>query len=708
MPRLNGGRESRVTLSGGFGNLQEDGFNIWAAIDKRTQAAVAATDREFATSGVNLARGLNLTSGTSFPGNFTQSSTGLSGNPTRATGCLPPFSLPLSSTTCRFDYTAMIDIVAPTETQTSTARANVKLGSHLASLELLHSENRNTARVAPDPVTGITMTPSSPYFPSTYPGIDPTKNITVGWRMTPAGRRTNQADTSSDRAVLSLSGYIGDWDYDAGAYWTQSKAKDGGVLGYVNANLIKAGVLAGKLNPFGTPTTAEQALIDAAQMIGTAAEGKGTTTGVDFRMNGELFSLPAGKVGVSAGVELRRETYRNDTNDAYVLAVPSMGRDAFHAGGERSISALTVEALVPITKQLELQVAARSDRYSDFGTTFNPKVGFKYQPSSSVLVRGSANTGFRAPTLDDLYGPASISFSANSYDDPLLCPGGVVNKAAGGVESRDCGQQVQRQTGGNQNLKPETSQTASLGIVLQPMKDVQFSIDYWRIKLKDQISSFPETAVLADPVKYASRIFRCNTLPIALQDTLTACQAGYNNGPAIGYIQNLSDNLGAVNTDGFDLAASYGFKAGDIGSFTLAYNGTMVNSYQYQNSPTDAFKENVGIYQDVSPVFKWQHVLGLNHKLGSFSTQLTVFNKSGYRDQDQGQTPIEYVSNYALTNLSTTYSGVKGLSLTVGVKNLFDVTPRFSSQATTFQKGYDPRYTDALGRSLFVRGSYKF
>ncbi len=705
-PRQDGGKQSRVTVSGGYGNLDTDGFNFWGSFDSRTQDGVAATQRDFAKTGVNLAKGLNLTSGTSFPGNFSQGS--LAGNPSRAAGCLPPFSLPLRATTCRFDYTGMIDIAAPTETQTAVGRANFKLGSNLATLEVLHSENKNTARVASDPVTGITMTPSSPFYPSTYPGINPADNITVGWRMIPAGRRTNVAETSSDRVVATLSGTLASWDYDAGVFWTQSKATDGGTDGYVNAALIKAGVLSGALNPFGAPTAAQQTLIDQTKMIGTAATGKGTTKGADFRMNREFFDLPGGKVGVSVGIDARSESYQNDTNDAYVLAVPSMGRAPFHANGSRNVSAMMVEALVPVTKQLEIQLAARNDRYSDFGSTFNPKVGFRFQPTSVVMVRGSANTGFRAPTLDDLYGPQSITFSANAYDDPLLCPGGVVNVGAGGIELRDCGMQVQAKVGGNPKLKPETSKTASLGIVLQPTKDFQFSVDYWKIALKEQISGFPESAVMADPVKYASRIFRCPTLPLALQNTLTACQAGYNNGPAIGYIQTLSDNLGAVNTDGFDFAASYGFKTNSVGNFVLSYNGTLVNSYKYQNSPTDPMKENVGVYLDSSPVFQWQHVIGVNHKLGAWSNQLMVTNKSGYRDQDDGQAVILDVPAYTLTNLTTTYTGFKGFSLTAGIKNLFDVTPPFSVQSTTFQKGYDPRYTDPMGRALFVRGTYKF
>ncbi|TSA14274.1 MAG: TonB-dependent receptor [Betaproteobacteria bacterium] len=702
VPKLEGGGQSRFSLAKGFGSLDKDGWNAWMSFDHKAQEAIAATQREFGRTGVDLNKGLNLTSGTTFPGNFSQGA--LAGNTTRAAGCKPPFSLPLSATTCRFDYTAMIDIVAPTETDTVMGRANFKWGNKLASIEVLHSENTNTARVAPDPVTGITMTPASPFYPATFPGIDPTKNITVGWRMIPAGRRTNIAETSMDRVVATLSGSWSTWDYDAGVFWTQSKARDGGADGYVNAGKIKAGVLAGTLNPFADPTAAQQTLIDAAKMIGLAARGKGTTKGADVKISGEVFDLPGGKIGLSAGLEARKEDYRNDTYDDYVTNVPSMGRDIYHAGGDRDVKAFTLEALLPITKQLEIQLATRMDRYSDFGSTTNPKIGFKFKPLSSFLVRGSYNRGFRAPTLDELYGPNSITFSANSYNDPVLCPGGVVNAAAGGLAPRDCDQQVQAQQGGNKLLKPETSKTSSLGAVFQPTKDLQFSLDYWKINMKDQIAGFPEQSIMGNPGAYGAKIVRCPAIPVALQATLTACQGGYLNGPGIGYIITTTDNLGEVKTNGFDLGASYAFKIGNYGHMAMTYSGTRVNSYQYQNSKVEEFKENVGKYVDSSPVFRWQHVVGVNHTYANWSTQLIIRNKSSYIDQD----PANTVKSYTLTDLVATYSGFKNVSLTAGVKNLLDKDPPFSNQGTVFQKGYDPRYTDAIGRAVFVRGSYKF
>ncbi len=91
---------------------------------------------------------------------------------------------------------------------------------------------------------------------------------------------------------------------------------------------------------------------------------------------------------------------------------------------------LFTEANVPLTKALELQLAARYDHYSDAGNTFNPKIGFRYQPIKRLLLRGSANTGFRAPTLYELNGPVvdpastpNVVSSQSEVDDLLASLG---------------------------------------------------------------------------------------------------------------------------------------------------------------------------------------------------------------------------------------------------------------------------------------------
>ncbi len=110
------------------------------------------------------------------------------------------------------------------------------------------------------------------------------------------------------------------------------------------------------------------------------------------------------------------------------------------------MNALFAEFAIPIVKTLDLTLAGRYDDYSDFGNTFNPKIGLRWQPMREVLFRGSYNTGFRAPTLYEIYQPPSLTFTTDNYDDPVLCPGG--NPVPGASAGVVCGQQVlQRESG---------------------------------------------------------------------------------------------------------------------------------------------------------------------------------------------------------------------------------------------------------------------
>jgi iron complex outermembrane receptor protein len=197
-------------------------------------------------------------------------------------------------------------------------------------------------------------------------------------------------------------------------------------------------------------------MIDAAKARGTFSTGKGTAVGADARFNRDWFKMDGGNAAVSLGAEVRREGYTTDTDDNLVDSVPSAGRSPYHVSdASRTVTAVVAEALFPVSKLLELQAAVRADNYSDFGSSINPKVGFRYTLSPTAILRGSANTGFRAPSLDDVFGPQARTYSANAYDDPVLCAGGIVR--TGGIATRDCGQQTQALQGGNPDVKPEKS-----------------------------------------------------------------------------------------------------------------------------------------------------------------------------------------------------------------------------------------------------------
>lgn len=715
-PRGEGGKREGGSVTFGFGDLDKDSFNIWVSADVRNQDRIRALDREFSKTGIIAARGVNGNSPTTFPGNFTQNSTGINGNLT-APNCAPPLSVvnPGNNKACVFDFSATIDVVPDVSQKTLAGRTTFKLpGEHILSIDGMATDNRNVARVAPDPVSGITINPGNPFYPTAYPGLDTTKAVTAAWRMVPAGPRTNQSDSSAKRVVADLSGMVGGFDYKAGVFATRSVASDGAIDGYVNAPFVRAQVAAGNLNPFAAATAAQLAVIEQAKRRGVFVNAVGETRGLDFRISRDLFAMAGGQAAFSLATEFRKETYKSDTNDDVVLAIPSAGRSVNHVGGDRTVKAVGGELLLPVLKELEIQLALRTDDYSDAGRSTNPKIGARFQPIKELAIRGSYNRGFRAPSLDDLYGPQTITFASSASNDPVLCPGGKADTAKGGVQSRDCANQPQVLQGGNPNLKPEKSKTFSLGIALEPAKNLTFTADYWNIELTDKLSAFPQESVVADPVKYANRYVRCNQVPVADQANINRCLADNVNSPAIAYLITLTDNIGTTKTSGVDFSAAYSTALGSFGNLALSYDSTWVRSFKYQNNPGDPFKENVGVYSDGSPVFRWKHVFGANWSMAQWAARLALRHQSGYTDQNLPATvvggPSFYgdVKAYTLVDLSGTYKFNKMTSLTLGVKNLFDTDPPFSNQSTRSQRGYDPRYTDPTGRALFARATYGF
>jgi iron complex outermembrane receptor protein len=81
------------------------------------------------------------------------------------------------------------------------------------------------------------------------------------------------------------------------------------------------------------------------------------------------------------------------------------------------------------------------------------------------------------------------------------------------VKTRDCGQQVQVQQGGNTQLKPEKSKTFTIGLAFEPVKGLTTSADYWNIKLKEQINALPQASIIANYVQYADRFVRVTSCP---------------------------------------------------------------------------------------------------------------------------------------------------------------------------------------------------
>jgi iron complex outermembrane receptor protein len=694
-----GGGERRLNLSGGFGDLATDRFNLFGVVDVHRQKALPATARPFSATGVIPSRGVSQTSGTPFPANFF-SDNGISGNPSFASGCLPPSSIPNTggSPTCRYDYTREVDDIPYTKQESYLGRFSYRLGQdHTLAIEALHARSTNESRVAPPPLAGIglIMHSTSPYYPGGSAGVPAVAGLTgedldVSWRPLVTGRRVDYATSTSDRLVLSAEGTLAGWDYSAGLNHSISQATGAFTGGYVIDQRMVEGVGSGLLNPFGDQSAAGLDYLNNSLLIGEYLRARMRATAFDVRASREVYQLPAGAVGFALGGEARKEKALYTVNRELASQASSSGyADAQDQSGQRKIYAIFSEINVPIIKNLEVNAAGRYDHYDDVGHSFTPKISARYQPVTQLLLRASWNRGFRAPTLFDLHGPQTVTNSSDPWNDPVLCPGGV--PVAGANPNLSCDQQQNIRGGGNPDVKPERSKTYSAGVVFEPVRAVTLSLDYWNIRLRDQISFLAEQTVFNDYAKYQS-LFQYNAA-----------------GNRLDYVSLITNNLGEVKTSGIDASVLWRLPRSRYGTLALQIDGTWVRNYDYQNERGGEFTENVGRYADATPVFRWRHNANLTWNLGPWGASLTNRYMSAYVDQNAVD-PEFYnkVKAYSTWSLSGSYTGIKNVDVTVGVRNLLDEDPPYTNQSTTFQQGYDPRYTDPLGRTYYARLTYKF
>ncbi|MES2103605.1 MAG: TonB-dependent receptor [Pseudomonadota bacterium] len=724
-PQHDGGKSNNMNLGFGFGDLNKDGFNVFGVFDHQSQNRVGGTQRPFNT---RYAGGLSPTTN---PANYFQA--GNSGNPT-APSCAAGTNLipDGGGTGCFMTTSSFVDYVPKSERNTALIKGTLKLNeNHELGMEYMASQSNVSSQIAPVPYGGLRQNPflidgvtQNPYYPghsgnSFVPNIplDPAfmgpsgtlpagaqpGYVSVKWRDLPNGPRADNNVNKQERFITSLTGTIGAWNYDGAFTWNQNKVSEN-LMGYSDGGIITKGVLNGIINPYGAQSAAGTALINSAALNGNIQNAKGTTKTLDGHASRELGDwLGAGSpAALAIGAQYEKEEFISAANPSYAAkVVASTGIDPNTLNqGSRNISALYAELNVPVLKTLDITAAVRYDKYSDFGNTTNPKVGFRFQPMKEVLLRGSYSTGFRAPSLYEI-NSAQTYTNTTQQDDPINCPGG--NPLPGKPRATNCSQQFQSLTGGNLNLQPEKSKNATLGLVVEPIANLTLGIDLWSIELRNAIGTLPADDVFGNATKFAALYHRNPAGNLSTDGSECPDPA------TCGYVDLRTLNLGGTKTNGADLSATYKMRTAAYGTYSFAMNSTYVNKYEYQNEPGGVWNKNVGIYSGINPVFRWQHTVNVNWTGGQFGAGLAAHYKSGYLDSPSDSPIVGFhVPSYSTFDGYGTWNVAKTFSVTAGIRNLFDKDPPLSYQTQTFQAGYDPRYTDALGRTYYVRGTFTY
>jgi iron complex outermembrane receptor protein len=705
-----GGAGKRTgTLAGGLGSLAKDGYNLFAVVDVQQLDALRSTQRKFIQERPLADTVPYYLSSRPYPGNIRLSGSAstrnaqlaainaagytFNGQPYNqrtinlfAPGCNPPASVyaptQIGAQACGYDYMADTEIYPDAEKLSLLSRGVFQLNdSTRAFAEVLAARAKTLYVLSPNPTTfsGITWNAVNRFLPRP---VSHPSSFEIRVRATEAGNRSNLVTSDASRLVAGLEGSLASgWDYTAALSHAVNTVSDRYVNGYFLFNEYASAVRGGQINPFGPSPAAGLALIDTLRVDDKARRSEGTTSALDAKLTGTLGKMAGGDIGVAFGAELRRETQKFTPSP--LLVSNNIGGDRDGSGASpalvatsnsRNIASAYAEVNLPFSKALELQLALRHDRYEDVGSSTNPKIGLRWQPSRQLLLRASAGTGFRAPSFSELYRPTSFGTSPAFLYDAVY----------------DAFDQYPTEKVSNPDLKPEKSKQFSVGLVFEPTRDVSASIDYWNIRKSDLISDLSGKTILENPGRYAQYIKRD---PIDDYPTLVLRK----------------ENQGELKTSGIDLEASWRGGATPVGRFGASFSGTYVIDYQRQFGPLEPFISNAGRFLNDQTIQRWRHRIAIDWERGPFAATLgNSFYSSHTDDSYLPDTAPRKVKAYSLWDLSASWKASKQLQLRAGVLNLLDTAPPFSNQSYYFLSTYDPTYTDPRGRTLYASLRYSF
>ncbi|MEL4177490.1 TonB-dependent receptor [Roseateles sp. PN1] len=444
-----------------------------------------------------------------------------------------------------------------------------------------------------------------------------------------------------------------------------------------------------------------------------------------FTITGEPFSLPAGPVGIAFGGEYRKETSSTEF-DALTQTGLNAGNALPNTKGDFNVKEAFIETRLPLLKNLPLvksldaTAAVRYGKYSSVGGTTSWNGGLDWAANSTVRLRANYAVSTRAPNIGELYQAPAQTFPTGLVDpckdvkatdtttlakNCLADAGVAANVAANGkftLNQSDL-QGVSGFNSGNPNLKAEQGSSATLGFVITPktvpaLRDVTFTADYYRIKIKDAINT-PGRQYALDKCYSGEDTSFCQYI------TRRATPLGSNSAGSLQYINETSANTGGDLVEGVDVTASYATKlAGGAFNSRLAYT-RLLKSY---NQPTPDADQNRFDGEVGAPTNRW--LLNLGYNIGAWGvTATTTYIGESYLDDQfmnsNGWTKADgKISSRTYLDLQGTYSFGKA-QIYLGVDNalatkappIISGLPGNTTGAETNASMYDP-----IGRRYYV------
>ncbi|TFW32040.1 TonB-dependent receptor [Massilia horti] len=525
------------------------------------------------------------------------------------------------------------------------------------------------------------------------------------------GFNFNSTDSDQQRVMLALNGTLGNFDWKSAAGIMNSSASKAtravSQKGYTDA-IVNGTYKFGQQN--------DKALLESMFPIRTT-KGNARISFIDGTITGQVAQLPAGPLNVAAGADIRREHYDMSSSDN-VLHGELVGVFGLQVNDTVNHYALFTEANIPVVKGLELSAALRADKTDNAKGHVSPKLGLQFRPVDSLLLRATASGGFRAPNIVESGNGLGRSSVTNSLNDQRRCPianqlNDLVQKApnatttdktlANTYRNADCSGSLPSFVASNPNLKPETSQSFTAGVVWEPVKNTTFALDYYNIKRKDEIGTRSVTDILKGEASLpAGQLIRVDNTTADNEFLALVKKYAPNNTinfggiGKMGMVYNPYVNSGKTKLSGLDFDAATRFDLKEWGVLRLRLEGNYTLNYQTFSEADNAYtKDQSGTYDfgmklrvKARAAWKkgaWDNGMTLNY-LNGYSTNsigsptYCVTNKVA----DENMAACQRVKPRHTLDYNLTYTGIKNTRLSLYVNNILD-----EDQPINWRGGWD-------------------
>ena len=612
-----------------------------------------------------------------------------------------------------------------------------------AFVDAFYNQTKSSGQDAPSPVgsgDGLIIPSSNAINPfgitfSQNPiAGDPNSGFGFQTRLTGAGTRVHSYKTDTGQINAGLRGNFGQdssWIWDASVNYSHTK-RDQRDTNEVDIPALQAAVDAGA-NIFNQADPAVSALLRAGVQTPVYIMTQATKQ-AQFDTSGDLWTLPAGTMQLSAGALYRQQSMNYTVSPFAVLdpvtttcqilqeACGSPGRGSFN------VKELYAETLIPLLANqpwaysLNLNLGIRTSDYSTTGTTTNKKVAIEWRPIADLLVRGTISQVFRAPNLDELYDgrtlvqptlndPCVKLTAAELAQHPIACqfvPPNWPGNSPAQVNTFYSGAATVGAT-----LKPEQGKSIDIGLVYDPewLPGLSTSVDFWHIYLSNTL-----TAIQGDTV--VSSCFNNSASPycsfITREDN-TSRQPGQ-----VFLINTPVVNLGNLSTSGVDYTLRYKFQHFNLGSvdpgnFRAGLSTSYTSTYRNNATPGQPGAKTIdyaGTFsQQFGNISRWRGTATVNWEKGNWSAQwqsryingLTALNAdAGIAGVNIPMAAVTYHSiqlGYTIPTFHTRFD--------IGIDNLSNKQPPLIYQNGA-NYNVDTSTYDVLGRYYWARATVKF